>query len=91
MIGGYDGRETHDNRYIIHLRDTEPYILIYKTGLKIATYQRSYSMSGHFNHVGIIVDDLGESEQRVRPNLFEPQSIEIMNPGADFISMMTRG
>jgi len=30
-------------------------------------------MLGHFNHVGIIVDDLGESEQRARQNLFEPQ------------------
>ena len=50
-------------------------------GLKIATCQRSYSMSGHFNHVGIIVDDLGESEQRVRQNLFEPQKHADYEPG----------
>ena len=53
-------------------------------GLKIATCQRSYSMSGHFNHVGIIVDDLGESEQRVRPNLFEPQKHADYEPGRRF-------
>ena len=57
---------------------------MYKMGLIIVTYQRSYPMSGHFNHVGIIVDDLGESEQRVRPNLFEPQKHADYEPGRRF-------
>ena len=48
-------------------------------------------MSGHFNHVGIIVDDMGESEQRVRSNRFEPHKHADYVTGADFIYMMTRG
>ena len=48
-------------------------------------------MSGHFNHVGIIVDDLDESEQRVRSVGFEPHMHADYELGADFISMTTRG
>ena len=41
-------------------------------------------MSGHFNHVGIIVDDLGESEQRVRSNRFETQKLADYETGGRF-------
>ena len=41
-------------------------------------------MSGHFNHVGIIVDDLGESEQRVRSNRFETQKLADYETGRRF-------
>ena len=47
--------ETQDNGYSIHIGDTDSYIEIYKPGLKIAPYQRSYAMSGHVNHVGIVL------------------------------------
>ena len=64
--------ETQDNGYSIHIGDTVSYIAIYKLGLKIAPYQRSYAMSGHVNHVGIVVEYLDEIEQRVRFVGFEP-------------------
>ena len=65
-------RETQHNRYSIHIGDTDSYIAIYKPGLKIAPYQRSYAKSGHVNHVGIVVEYLEEIEQRVRSVGFEP-------------------
>ena len=82
--------ETQDNGCSIHIGDTDSYIAIYKPGLKIAPYQRSYAMSGHVNHVGIAVEDLDEIEQRVRSVGFEPHCMQNMNPGVYFISMTTR-
>jgi hypothetical protein len=48
-------------------------------------------MSGHVNHVGIVVDDLDEIEQRVRSVGFEPHMHADYEPGAGFISMTIRG
>ena len=83
--------DTQDNGYSIHIGDTDSYIAIYKPVLKIAPYQRSYAMSGHVNHVGIVVDDLDEIEQRVRSVGFEPHMHADYEPGAGFISMSIRG
>ena len=83
--------ETQHNGYSIHIGDTDSYIAIYKPGLKIAPYQRSYAMSGHVNHVGIVVEDLDEIERGYGPLNLNHTCMRIMNPGADFISMMTRG
>ena len=60
------------------------YIAIYKPGIKFAPYQRSYAMSGHVNHVGIVVDDLDEIEQRVRSVGFEPHMHANYEPGRRF-------
>ena len=90
MVDRWEG-ETQDNGYSIHIGDTDSFIAIYKPGPKIVPYQRSYAMSGHVNHVGIVVDDLGEIEKRVRLVGFEPHMHADYEPGADFISMMTRG
>ena len=76
--------ETQENGYSIHIGDPDSYIAIYKPGLKIAPYQRSYSMSGHVNHVGIVVDDLDEIEQRVRSVGFEPHMHADYEPGRRF-------
>ena len=76
--------DTQDNGYSIHIGDTDSYIAIYKLGLKIAPYQRSYAMSGHVNHVGIVVDDLDEIEQRVRSVGFEPHMHADYEPGRRF-------
>jgi hypothetical protein len=48
-------------------------------------------MSGHVNHVGIVVEDLDEIERGYDPLDLNHTCMRIMNPGADFISMMTRG
>jgi hypothetical protein len=48
-------------------------------------------MSGHVNHVGIVVDDLDEIEQRVRSVGFEPHMHADYEPSAGFISMTIRG
>ena len=41
-------------------------------------------MSGHVNHVGIVVDDLDEIEQRVRSVGFEPHMRANYEPGRRF-------
>lgn len=41
-------------------------------------------MSGHVNHVGIVVDDLDEIEQRVRSVGFEPHMHANYEPGRRF-------
>jgi hypothetical protein len=48
-------------------------------------------MSGHVNHVGIVVDDLDKIEQRVTSVGFEPHMHADYELGVDFISMTTRG
>ena len=78
------GGATQDNGYSIHIGDTDSYIAIHKPGIKIAPYQRSYAMSGHVNHVGIVVDDLDEIEQRVRSVGFEPHMRANYEPGRRF-------
>jgi hypothetical protein len=41
-------------------------------------------MSGHVNHVGIVVDDLDEIKQRVRSVGFEPHMHANYEPGRRF-------
>ena len=76
--------ETQDNGYSIYIGDTDSCIAIYKPRLKIVPYQRSYAMSVHVNHVGIVVDDLDELEQRVRSVGFEPHMDANYEPGRRF-------
>ena len=76
--------ETQDNGYSIHIGDIDSYIAIYKLGIKFAPRQRSYAMSGHVNHVGIVVDDLDEIEQRVRSVGFKPHMHANYEPGRRF-------
>ena len=68
----------------MHVGDTDSCIAIYKPGLKNVPYQRSYAMSGHVNHVGIVVEDLDEIEQRGRSVGFEPRMHANYEPGRRF-------
>jgi hypothetical protein len=76
--------ETVDNGYTIHIGNADSYFAIYKPGLKIIPYQRCYSMSGHVNHIGIVVDDLDEIERRVKSIGFEPHIHADYEPGRRF-------
>ena len=64
--------------------DSDPYIAIDKPGLKIAPYQRSYSLSGHFKHIGLVVDDLDEIEKRVGSVGFKLHMHADFEPGRRF-------
>ena len=76
--------ETVDNGYTIHIGNADSYFAIYIPGLKITPYQRCYSMSGHVNHIGIVVDDLDEIERCVKSVGFETHIHADYEPGRRF-------
>ena len=76
--------ETQNGGYSIHVGNPDYYIAIYKPGVKISPYQRSYSLAGHVNHIGIVVDDLNEIETRVKSAGFHPHMHAVYEPGRRF-------
>lgn len=72
-----------DNGVSYHVGGADSYIAVYSKGgcEKIGD---SYSTPGGMNHIGIVVDDLDITEQRVRAAGFDPHSHADYEPGKRF-------
>jgi len=68
----------------IHVGTDEDYIALYSPNKKLRQSGDSYTMRGGLNHVGIVVDELDEVEQRVKKAGFQTFSHADYEPGRRF-------
>ncbi len=79
----WQGDAIHGGR-TVHVGAKASYIALYCHAEKIAGSADSYRTRGGLNHIGVLVDDLGEVEARVRRMGYEPHSHADYEPGRRF-------
>lgn len=67
-----------------HVGGDESYLAIYKSPKKTEQISNTYQTLGGLNHVGIVVEDIDEIEQRVIKMGFQPNSHGDYEPGRRF-------
>lgn len=70
--------------YTIHVGSGDSYIAIYSPGKATTTKTSSYGQTGGLNHVGVVVEDLDEIQQRVEALGLEAHSHADYEPGRRF-------
>ena len=82
------------NGRTVHVGTEASYVALY-TGPRDGADQRpagdSYNQRAGLNHIGIVVDDLGAAEARVRAAGFAPHSHADYEPGQRFYFTETNG
>ncbi len=73
-----------DNGFTVHVGDDASYLALYAPDKQLVPNGDSYGRVGGLNHLGVVVDDLGAVEQRVRAAGFEPHSHADYEPGERF-------
>lgn len=68
----------------VHVGTDESYVAVYSTGASQDAGSQSYVMKGGLNHIGIVVDDLDATEQRVSKFGYMPHSHGDYEPGRRF-------
>lgn len=68
----------------VHVGTEESYVAVYSTGASRDPKSESYVMKGGLNHIGIVVDDLDATEQRVSKAGYTPHSHGDYEPGHRF-------
>ena len=69
--------------YSLHVGNDTSYVVVYSRG---GTHQapNRYSTPGALNHIGVVVPDIAEVENRVRAAGFDPYSFGDYEPGKRF-------
>lgn len=67
-----------------HVGGDDSYLAIYKTPHDIQENLNTYQVLGGLNHVGIVVEDIDEIEERVKKMGFQPHSHADYEPGRRF-------
>lgn len=67
-----------------HIGGEDSYIAIYTPRKTTAQNVASYAINGGLNHVGVTVDDLDATEQRVKAQGFTPNNHGDYEPGRRF-------
>ncbi len=70
--------------YTIHVGGVDNYIAIYSPKVQTAPKNNNYAMTGGLNHVGVVVDDLDETEERVIALGFKTVNHGDYEPGRRF-------
>ena len=73
--------------YTLHVGNQDSYIAVYSGSDPAQTVPKadaSYATRGAMNHIGIVVDDLGQIEEKVRAMGFAPHSHADYEPGQRF-------
>lgn len=92
MLGGLFGWKVRwegpalGNGYTVHVGTGDAYLALYTgpEGMPQAAAQRSYSQRGGLNHIGVTVDDLDATEEKVIAMGYEPHSHADYEPGRRF-------
>ncbi|WP_172298852.1 VOC family protein [Pseudoruegeria sp. HB172150] len=79
----WQGDAIHGGR-TVHVGSNGSYLAIYNPGKLQPKKDISYYTVGGLNHVGIVVDDLDEIEDRVKAKGFAPHSHADYEPGRRF-------
>jgi len=73
-----------DNGYSMHVGNDRDYIAIYSQPSVQGQADNSYRTGGGLNHIGVLVDDLQATEQRVLAAGLETFSHQTYEPGSRF-------
>lgn len=79
------------NERSVHVGDGSSYVALYTPGKTEPFSQDSYGRHGGLNHIGVVVDDLDATEERVRRAGFIPTSHADYEPGRRFYFHETNG
>lgn len=70
--------------YSMHVGNEDSYIAIYSPGVTTAPKNNNYAMTGGLNHVGVVVEDLDATEEKVIAAGFTPVNHADYEPGRRF-------
>lgn len=70
--------------YTVHVGNTHTYLALYAPQSPKPSGESSYDIVGGLNHVGVVVEDLDATEQKVRSAGFEPHNHADYEPGRRF-------
>ena len=76
--------EAIDKGFTVHVGSDDSYVAAYSPGSPKASGERSYSVKGGLNHIGVVVDDLAATEARVRAKGYVPGENHDYEPGRRF-------
>lgn len=80
----WSGASKNDGR-TVHVGTDDAYVALYSVGRPVKPEaDASYSLAGAVNHLGILVDDLNASEQRVLDHCIKTHSHQTYDPGSRF-------
>ncbi len=75
---------TINDGYSHHVGTDAQYLALYSPTQTDGDRSGGFATVGHLNHVGVVVDDLEETEQRVIATGFKPYSHQDYEPGRRF-------
>ena len=73
-----------DDGYSVHVGGDDSYVAFYSPGTPLAEAENSYDRVRGLNHLGVVVDDLDETEARVKRRGFTPYRHADYEPGRRF-------
>jgi len=79
----WQGSAANDG-FTIHVGTDDSYIAVYSMGVPDECDITGYAQKGGLNHIGIVVDDLDATEERVRNAGYTPHSHANYEPGRRF-------
>lgn len=68
----------------VHVGGDESYVALFSFGQTEAVASDSYRVRGGLNHIAVVVDDLGETEARIRAAGYAPENHANYEPGRRF-------
>lgn len=79
----WSGASIHSG-HTVHVGSETSYLALYTSEHSRKTDSKSYEQIGGLNHIGLVVDDLDQVEQRVRQEGLEPYNFGDYEPGRRF-------
>lgn len=76
--------EAKDNGFTVHVGDAGSYLALYAPARSLEPMGNTYAQVAGLNHVGVVVDDIGAVEARVKAAGFTPHSHGDYEPGLRF-------
>ena len=70
--------------HTVHVGNDFDYVAVYTAPGKQSAGAESYYQTGGLNHIGVVVDDLGAAEERVKALGYTPHSHADYEPGRRF-------
>ena len=83
----WEGAAMSGQGYTVHVGTDDSYVALYSgtdPEQTIPSTDASYETRGGLNHIGVVVDDLGGTEAKVRALGFEPHAHANYEPGRRF-------
>lgn len=73
-----------DDGYTIHIGNADSYLALYAPAHELKGAATRYSLRGAMNHIGVVVEDLAATEDRVKAAGYIPHNHADYEPGQRF-------